>query len=240
MKIAILTDIHGNVEALDAVLRELDQQHIDQIWSLGDMIAMGPDSNEVMARLLDRGVQMITGNHDEAVLSLLAGNGHPESYAHTRLHHEWVARTLKPDYADALFRLSRVIERTVNETRVTGIHYHIAPEKRDVSITEEPFHDIVEATLVNMQSLFGAYEADVICFGHHHPVHQFQDEVRRYINPGALGVARDDLARYGILEWKETGLDIQSKVVSYDKRSFLEKMERRNVPQRDVMFRLFY
>lgn len=240
MKLAMLTDIHGNVQALDAVLAELDRQQVDEIWSLGDMIAMGPDSNEVMARLLDRGVHMITGNHDEAVLSLMAGTGHPDSYAHTRPHHEWVARTLRPDYADALFKLPRTIERVVEGTRVYGIHYHIPSEKRDVPITEEPFHDIVEATLSNMQSLYGSYEADVICFGHHHPEHVFHDDTKHYFNPGALGVARDDLARYGILEWDETGFAIHPQSVRYDKRAFLETMERNDVPQRDVMFRLFY
>lgn len=240
MKLAILTDIHGNAQALDTVLAELDRHRVDEIWSLGDMIAMGPDSNEVMARLLDRGVRMITGNHDEAVLSLLAGKGHPESYAHTRPHHEWVARTLKPDYAEALFKLPRTIEQVVEGTRVYGIHYHIPIEKRDALITEEPFHDIVEATLSNMQSLYASYEVDVICFGHHHPEHMFKDNKKHYFNPGALGVARDDLARYGILEWGETGFAIRPRAVPYDKRSFLEEMERRNVPQRDIMFKLFY
>lgn len=240
MKLAILTDIHGNVQALDAVLNELDGQGIDDIWSLGDMIAMGPDSNEVMARLLDRGVNMITGNHDEAVLSLLAGTGHPESYAHTRPHHEWVARTLRPDYADALMKLPRTIEQTIGGEHIYGIHYHIPTEKREVSIVDEPFHEIVEATLPNMRHLFEDYAADVVCFGHHHPVHVFQDERKRYFNPGALGVAKDDLARYGVLQWDEAGLCVTAKSIPYDKPSFMNKMEREAVPQREVMWRLFY
>ncbi|WP_251127059.1 metallophosphoesterase [Exiguobacterium sp. s129] len=94
MKIGVVTDVHGNLEALEAVLHALDTEQVDIIWSLGDMIAMGPDSNAVMERLIDRGAHMISGNHDEAVVSLLAGKGHPESYAHTRPHHEWVARHL--------------------------------------------------------------------------------------------------------------------------------------------------
>lgn len=240
MKLAILTDVHGNVQALDAVLRELDNQGIDDVWSLGDMIGMGPDSNEVMARLLDRGVKMITGNHDEAVLSLLAGTDHPESYAHTRPHHEWVARMLRPDYADALMKLPRTIEQTIGGERVYGIHYHIPEEKREAAIVDEPFHDIVDATLANMQRLYGDYEADVICFGHHHPVHVFHDEHKRYFNPGALGVAKDDLARYGVLQWDEAGLNVVPRSVSYDKQSFMNKMERDEVPQREVMWRLFY
>jgi predicted phosphodiesterase len=65
MKLAIITDIHGNEPALRAVLEELDTRgDIEEIWCLGDMIAMGPDSNEVLEILFARqDVHMITGNH---------------------------------------------------------------------------------------------------------------------------------------------------------------------------------
>jgi hypothetical protein len=53
-------------------------------------------------------------------------------------------------------------------------------------------------------------------------------------------VAKDDLARFAILSEGETGIDLELKAVPYDKRAFLEKMERYDVPQRDVMLRLFY
>ena len=66
MKLAIITDIHGNELALKAVLHEIDQRgDITGIWCLGDMIAMGPDSNEVLDILFGRSdIRMITGNHD--------------------------------------------------------------------------------------------------------------------------------------------------------------------------------
>lgn len=240
MKIGIVTDVHGNLEALEAVLHALDTEQVDMIWSLGDMIAMGPDSNAVMERLIDRGTRMISGNHDEAVISLLAGYGHPESYAHTRPHHEWVARHLDSKYAAVLESLPRTMTGGLGSQKAFGIHYHIPIEKRQATIVEEPFHDILEATLENMQRLFGKYEGDVILFGHHHPVHLFEDHNKRYVNPGALGVARDELARFAILSEGERGIQIDLKAVPYDKRTFLEKMERYEVPQRDVMFRLFY
>ncbi|WP_214778169.1 metallophosphoesterase family protein [Exiguobacterium sp. s22] len=240
MKIGVITDVHGNLEALQAVLQVMDRERVDVIWSLGDMIAMGPDSNAVMERLLDRGAYMISGNHDEAVLSLLAGQGHPESYAHTRLHHEWVARHLETKYADVLDSLPRTMSSGMAGETVFGIHYHIPKEKREATIIEEPFHEILEPTLGNMQRLYGEYEGDVILFGHHHSVHLFEDDSKRYFNPGALGVAKDDLARFAILSEGETGLDLELQAVPYDKRAFLEKMERYEVPQRDVMMRLFY
>ena len=113
MKLAIITDIHGNEPALRAVLEELDTRgDIEEIWCLGDMIAMGPDSNEVLEILFARqDVHMITGNHDEAILSLIAGEGHPESYKHTREHHEWIANRLLPEHVARLTQLPAFLKK---------------------------------------------------------------------------------------------------------------------------------
>ena len=202
MKLAIITDIHGNELALKAVLQEIDKRgDINEIWCLGDMIAMGPDSNEVLDILFGRSdIQMITGNHDEAILSLLAGEGHPDSYKHTREHHQWIAERLNPNHVAKLKQLPRITEKQINDTRILGIHYHIEETKRQAHIQDEPFYTIQEATLENMQHMFSNYPADIICFGHHHPEHDFQDAGKMYLNPGALGVSKGETAPYGIID----------------------------------------
>lgn len=79
MKIGIITDIHGNAPALKAVLQEMDQrEEIEGVYCLGDMIGIGPDTNEVLNLLFSRkDIAMITGNHDEAILALLKGEEYP-------------------------------------------------------------------------------------------------------------------------------------------------------------------
>ncbi|AYC30652.1 metallophosphoesterase family protein [Paenisporosarcina cavernae] len=239
MKIAIMTDIHGNLEALQAVMDQV--KSVESIFVLGDMIAMGPNSNEVMALLReDARVHMITGNHDEAVVSLKKGNGHPASYVHTREHHKWVASQLEQTHADYLDALPRERVFSIDGMQLKGIHYHIPEYKKDASILEEPFADIVGESLDNVQSLFGDYEEDVICFGHHHPVHFFQDHRHVYLNPGALGVGKDDKARFAIVEGVNEKVTVSLQEVPYDKETFLRKMETYDVPQREVMLRLFY
>ena len=242
MKLAIITDIHGNEPALKAVLSEIDARgDIQEIWCLGDMIAMGPDSNEVLDILFAReDVRMITGNHDEAILSLLSNEGHPESYKHTREHHEWIASRLDPKHAARLKKLPRVIEKEVNGIRILGIHYHIEEQKREAHIKDEPFYRILEPTLENMELMYGDYPADIICFGHNHPKHLFQDERHIYMNPGALGVSKDDKARYGIIDLTKPEATVSIHQVTYDKAAFLEKFETLQVPQREIMFKLFY
>ncbi len=242
MKLGIITDIHGNELALKAVLQEIDKRgDINEIWCLGDMIAMGPDSNEVLDILFGRSdIRMITGNHDEAILSLIAGEGHPETYKHTREHHQWIAERLNPNHVAKLKQLPRIIEKEVNGTRILGIHYHIEENKRQVHIQDEPFYTIQEATLENMQHMFSDYPADIICFGHHHPEHDFHADGKMYFNPGALGVSKGETAPYGIIDpiGNEPIITIHRAV--YDKKAFLEKFDRLQVPQRETLFKLFY
>ena len=175
-----MTDIHGNELALQAVLNEIDAiSEVQEIWCLGDMIAMGPDTNEVLDILFERSdVRMITGNHDEAVLSLVLGEGHPDSYKHTREHHEWIANQLSRENIERIQQLPRILTKKINGTTLFGIHYHIEAHLREAPIKEEPFYSILEPTLENVEKMFGDYPADIICFGHNHPKHLFQTDKR--------------------------------------------------------------
>lgn len=69
MKVAILSDIHGNLEALDAVLSDLDARQPDRIICLGDMIGYGPDPEAVVGRMTTLGVSCVMGNHEAALHS---------------------------------------------------------------------------------------------------------------------------------------------------------------------------
>lgn len=67
---AIITDIHGNSPALEAVLQDINRRKLDQIVCLGDIVGIGPDSNEVFDLLLmQNNISFVMGNHEQAVLA---------------------------------------------------------------------------------------------------------------------------------------------------------------------------
>ena len=68
MRIAVLSDIHANLPALEAVLEALGR--VDAIWNLGDVVGYGPHPDEVVARLRELGAVGVRGNHDAAALDL--------------------------------------------------------------------------------------------------------------------------------------------------------------------------
>ena len=64
MRILIVSDVHANLVALEAVLR--DAGAVDGVWSLGDCVGYGPQPSECMARLRESGAVMVAGNHERA------------------------------------------------------------------------------------------------------------------------------------------------------------------------------
>jgi predicted phosphodiesterase len=68
MRIAVISDIHANFHALDAVLAEIDAEQIDEVWCLGDLVGYGPRPNECVAAVRERAALCLVGNHDLAVI----------------------------------------------------------------------------------------------------------------------------------------------------------------------------
>lgn len=106
-RIAIFTDIHGNIYALNAVLKDIKEKPVDFIYCLGDMIGIGLFSNEVLDTILAmNNIEMITVNHEEAILALLNKEPYPKSRVNVIPHHEWVAERLNKDWKNFLVNKS--------------------------------------------------------------------------------------------------------------------------------------
>ena len=69
MRLAVISDIHGNYRALQAVIKDLDKQRIDTTISLGDNVGYGPEPEEVVQLLMSRSIYSIMGNHELALTS---------------------------------------------------------------------------------------------------------------------------------------------------------------------------
>jgi diadenosine tetraphosphatase ApaH/serine/threonine PP2A family protein phosphatase len=111
MRYAIFTDVHANLEALEAVLAKIDelaqQEPIDQIWFLGDLVGYGPDPNECIVLLRQRTDVMIAGNHDWAAVGKIDLD---DFSAAARISAEWTAERLTPEHREFLINLPERIE----------------------------------------------------------------------------------------------------------------------------------
>lgn len=242
MKFAVITDIHGNAPALIPVLNEIDRmKDIEHIYCLGDMIGIGPDTNEVLNILFSRrDVSMITGNHDEAVLALLKGENHPESHLHAREHHQWIANRMDRSFVPKLEKLPRVLKINIESHSILFTHYHIDTGRMNDHIRHDPFSSIVEPSVENIEALFSDKHEDVIFFGHHHPVHYFKGEKTLYVNPGSLGCTHEPSAPYAIVGIDRNSIDVVLEKASYDNKNFLLSYEKLQVPDREFILNVFH
>src|SRR5690348_17993405 len=106
MRYAIFTDIHANLEALEAVLTKIDalakEQPIDQIWFLGDLVGYGPNPNECIAKLRERTNVIIAGNHDWAAVGKIDLEDFSEA---ARISAQWTANQLTEEHREFLASL---------------------------------------------------------------------------------------------------------------------------------------
>ena len=111
MRYAIFSDIHANLEALEAVFAKIDElaqeEPIDQIWFLGDLVGYGPDPNECIVKLRERTDVIIAGNHDWAAVSKIDLE---DFSAAARVSAEWTAEQLTEEHRTFLAHLPERLE----------------------------------------------------------------------------------------------------------------------------------
>lgn len=234
-KIAILTDIHGNHSALDAVLNEIDHdKKIEHIYCLGDLVGIGYETNEVLALLFSRDdISYVMGNHDEAIMDILSGR-EPYSKGKEKAHHKWLASHLDPKFISYLSEMPTTLNTVYNGKKFHFTHYHLNDQNEFISVDKEP-------TGVKLDELYSTSSADVVCFGHHHVIHHFKTKDRLYLNPGSLGCYHKPFASYAILSIGESGeIDVTLREVPYDNKQFLLGYLRLNVPDSEYILKIFH
>ena len=190
MRLAVLSDIHANLAALDAVFG--DMPPVDQIWALGDIVGYGPQPNEVIRRLQELGVRAVTGNHDGAAIGTVDASWfNPDAAAAIR----WTTSVLDENAQAYLAALPQVRR----DGELTAVH----------GSPREPIWEYITDPAIAAANL-DAFETRQCLFGHTHlPVIYRADGVhitvvpatvtapivldahRALINPGSVGQPRD-------------------------------------------------
>ena len=208
MRIAIFGDIHGNLQALDAVLADVDSQRVDAVYCLGDLVGYGASPNEVIARIRDRAVPTIVGNYDDGV-----GFDRDECGCAYREESErvrgdrslmWTRAQVTPENKAFLRTLVPEIRFDRDGARVLLVHG--SPRK----INEYLFED---RPLSSFQRLAASSNADLIVFGHTHKPYVKDVDGVRFLNAGSVGKPKDGdwRACYVILDD-----DVTFRRVTYD------------------------
>ncbi len=222
MKYALLSDIHANLPALEAVLQDVaGQRDIAATYHLGDLVGYAPWPNEVVALLRDSHVAGIAGNYDSTVALDSAHCGckseDPRQEALAHLSYAWTRAHVRAEtrrFLGALpFRLDvRPFGGHASGTTITLVHG--TPTRNTVYWTE----DRPAAFCSKMAAAVGARPGDVIACGHTHtPWHRVVDGIH-FVNAGSVGRPKDGdwRAGYVILDVGGDGVRVEVRRVAYD------------------------
>jgi predicted phosphodiesterase len=99
MRVAVVSDIHSNLHALEAVLEAVDRESPDELWCLGDLVGYGPRPNECCATIAERADLCLAGNHDLAVRGTIDLE---EFHGDAGLAATWTREVLEPEWKELL------------------------------------------------------------------------------------------------------------------------------------------
>ena len=239
MKIGIITDIHSNIYALNAVLQEFDKLNINKIICLGDMIGIGLYPEETMQELLKIKDKLIIvrGNHEQYLLNGLPEIVHDEKTVmpiEQIKHHKWIHSKLSENTKDFISTLSasKIIE--IENKKILAVHYPMN-EKGEYK------KHIKKANIEEIEELFSNVDADIFLYGHTHIANVNNRNNKWYINPGSLGCPNyNNSANAGILIIEKEKIQYEQLNVKYDVKKVIEKIKSVKYPDYDEILKIFY
>ena len=219
MKIALFSDIHANLPALEAFFKSVEEQKHDAIYCLGDLVGYNIWPNEIINEIRKRGIPTIAGNYDQGVG--LSSNDCGCAY---KTEDDKVLGAASINFTNSIVKIDErnylrtlpahiKIEFQLNKIACNLLLVHGSPRK----INEYLFEDREEDSMLRIMD---QANADILCFGHtHKPFHRILSSpsaagitYKHAINIGSVGKPKDGDPRGGyVLLTIESNLDLTNK-----------------------------
>jgi len=220
MRVAVLSDIHGNIRGLDACLRDLAEQGgADAIVAAGDLCMDGPRPREVLERLEEIGVQCVRGNTDRYIGDVETPAGDDDEGRRI----EWQRRTLGAAWTAWLRALPFSLRIGDGEEALLVVHAN--PKSDDEYI----WPDADDAFLEKITA--GVIER-TIAFGHLHVPYARIWRDRLFVNVASAGLPKDGDPRagYAILMQRSGGWEVKHRRVGFDVEKVVRDLEKSGMP----------
>ncbi|MDM8267137.1 metallophosphoesterase family protein [Limosilactobacillus pontis] len=242
-KIAVFSDVHGNLTALQAMYQDSLDQGVDEYWFVGDLLMPGPSVNEIWALVQKMApTVMVRGNWDDLVVVSARGQMDMEKPSHVYFGRlaQYVAEHAAPGLVDTLASWPLRVTRQVG-----SLNFGISHNLPDLNMGQALFPTNDSA---NFDQLFtppaGQPDIDVAIYAHvHHDLFRYGTDERIILNPGAVGepfnhwpALQNDLrAHYLILEVDDLGMAVTSfRHVAYDREREKVLADKTDLPYRGL------
>ncbi len=208
MRIAVISDIHGNMESLSAL-----KEPYDELWVLGDLVNYGPDPGAVIDFVRSHAAVVVRGNHDHAVGFNEDPRCSPPYREMAKETMQFTRSVLSRDQIEYLASLPLVVERMVEGAKF--VLCHAAPS--------DPLYKYVPANSPQWEQEMERVSADLLLVGHTHTPFLQPAGVSMVVNPGSLGQPKTGAAEACYAIW-ENGVVLQS--AEYELARTLDKIDK--------------
>lgn len=244
MRVAVVSDLHANLHAVEAIDRDLQAQRADEIWCLGDVVGYGAYPRETLQWVRDRADVLVKGNHDEAVATGDVAGFNQMAASAARAH----AQILTPVERSEIFAW-RLEDRRSPRAGEAVVLVHGSPD--------EPLHEYVQPHDARLGLKRWSGVGAMVFLGHtHRPFAAFRagktgadawsakgfvdhvsepspsgDHPFALINPGSVGQPRDGdpRASYAIVDFERRAIELRR--VEYDVESAAQAILKRGLDQ---------
>ncbi|OOM82065.1 Bis(5'-nucleosyl)-tetraphosphatase, symmetrical [Clostridium puniceum] len=220
MKIAVISDIHGNIDAFSTLLENVVKENVDTIICLGDLVGYGPYPNQVISMIRSRHILCIKGNYDSSVVD--------NEYSYIRETNlnsfslPWTVNELTENNRIFLQNLPSAI--TLNIAGKNLLFVHGSPNKINEYLLKDAY---------NTLDIMNSINEDILLCAHTHlpDIKEFTNKL--YINCGSVGkpkIGRPNIT-YCLLNINEkTGISAEIKEIPYDFKKIVKDMTDLNFP----------
>lgn len=201
MKIGLISDIHGNYEALKAVLTALDKMDVRDIYCLGDVTGYYSQVNEVCDVLMERGIRCVMGNHDW----YLAGGG---SCPRSRSVNDCL-----------VYQRKIITEKNLSWIRTFPLQHRL----QHIRMVHGGWSDPIDEYLKPTEEYFSGIDGEVFFSGHTHVQTLKVFGHKTYCNPGSVGQPRDQDPRAAFAVYDDGNISLHR--VEYDMEKVFHLMQ---------------
>ncbi len=231
MKIAVISDIHSNLHALEATLGEIDEHGVEEIYCLGDVVGYGADPAACVDLVMERCAGAVRGNHDEAVAMDRGVKVLPKDARVAAKHNR---DKLSQEHIDYLSNLPLTLE-------AHGITFvHASPQSPGSWLRLDSF--------TRVKDQFDHFTSDICFVGHTHVPGVVSNRIgvltvrpghRFLINAGSVGQPRDEDPRAAFAIFDTEAVSCELLRIGYDVAAAAERIKEEDLPQSlaDRLFR---
>lgn len=228
MKIAIISDIHGNKESLDPVLEDINRREISEIYCTGDLVGYGPDPNYIVEKIKKLKIKTIMGNYDDAIgnekesCGCAYNPGRETEVGDDSIN--WTIKNTKAENKEFLKKLPQKMSFEIEGVKILLVH-------------GSPLNNLLEyikpdTTPERLKEIAKSFEEDIVINGHTHLSMQKIIEGKTFYNAGSVGRTKEGIPKavYLILDIEKGVVSHEFVKVDYDVKTTIEKINKVGLP----------